>query len=293
MSKKLQKKKLPAFYEALRKLSEKSMASVRWIYNEAEDGEGEQSYIYDNGRTEPNGGTAQATYLLPGWLQEMIFLQNGYIKGDKKDYGLVKSAVGDKNVPVFQTAPDAIKREKLAVIGNDLVQAIPIPESTELYHAGDFPVAYYIDNKGMIYAKAWDLNDYGNTSGRAGTTYDSKQFGANFLDKIGSPVVVTTGFQPYLALKESYKYGEEDGEHISLEDALNAKKYPYSKGYLYYIDDPDGYKRSMIPYPIRDIAEQYAKTHHIKEVDGKWVTTTDKDLIVTPKKNYWVDNENE
>ena len=136
---------------------------------------------------------AQDTYLVNRQLQEKEFKKAGYIKGKNKDYGLVTKAVGDRDIPVFQTKEDTIDREKLTPIGN-------IPniwygdDESMLEHAGDYPTALYIDNRGNMYQKAWDLNDYGDN--RAGTTYGSKQIFANIIDKIGNPTVVTTGFQP-------------------------------------------------------------------------------------------------
>jgi hypothetical protein len=64
------------------------------------------------------GGTAQRTYLLPRNIQEQVFLNDGYIKGKEGDYGLVRKAVGDRDLPIWQTAPDVRPREGLIPIGN-------------------------------------------------------------------------------------------------------------------------------------------------------------------------------
>lgn len=148
---------------------------------------------------EPRESTAQATYLLPRSLQRKKFLEHGYIEGKPKDYGLVRAAVGNNNFPVFQTAPDVISRDYITPIGNYSNWDYVIPKGTALQHAGHTPSAFYIDKDYKVYTKDWDLNDYGNANGRAGATYPwYKQIAANLLDIIGSPVVVTTGFQPAL-----------------------------------------------------------------------------------------------
>lgn len=162
------------------------------------------------GRNEPSFGTAQATYLMPRDAQRQKFLETGYIDGTPGDYGLVKKAVGNKNLPVFQTAPDYnnITRDELIPIGNTGISKnqevdesyFPIGIDKELFNAGNYPSTIYIDADGKLYRKSWDLNDYGtSTAGDSGVLYKGLyQLGANLLDKVGNPVVVTTGFQPVL-----------------------------------------------------------------------------------------------
>ncbi len=145
---------------------------------------------------------AQTTYLLPRNLQEKVFLNRGYIKGIPNDYGLVKKAVGNRNIPVYQTSEDDIDRSQLTPIGSDtnVSTIFELRPGTRLYHAGSYPTAYYVDNiSGDVYSKSWDLNDYGDGGGGNGRKYGKKQFLANLIDKIGSPTVVTTGF------KKNYK----------------------------------------------------------------------------------------
>lgn len=66
-----------------------------------------------------------------------------------------------------------------------------------LVHAGNYPTTVYLDPKTLdLYQKAWDLNDYGLSSGGTAVHYSfPKQIVANLLDLIGSPVVVTTGIR--------------------------------------------------------------------------------------------------
>lgn len=145
-----------------------------------------------------NGGTAQRTYLLPRSEQEDIFLRDGYIKGNEGDYGLVKKAVNNRNLPVWQTKPDAVSRKTLVPIGNVYGWDYGyINRDKDLVHAGAHPAAFYVDGStGKLYTKGWDLNDYGGTGGGESSNYGIfKKAGANILDFIGNPVVVTTGFQ--------------------------------------------------------------------------------------------------
>ena len=96
------------------------------------------------GRNEPSFGTAQATYLMPRDAQRQKFLETGYIDGSPGDYGLVKKAVGKRNLPVFQTAPDSITRDELIPIGNTGINKnkyfsesyFPIGVEKELFNAG-------------------------------------------------------------------------------------------------------------------------------------------------------------
>lgn len=149
----------------------------------------------------PIGGPAQATYLLPRDVQENKFLEFGYQLGKDGDYGLVKRAVGDSNLPIYQRWPDDINREDLIVIGNSFSD----PQLNDIWrkygdfglqHAGHYPTAYYLGAKDhAIYGKAWDLNDYGGGTGASKRYGFFERMAADLLDKVGSPVVVTTGFK--------------------------------------------------------------------------------------------------
>ena len=113
-----------------------------------------------------DGGVPQRTYLLGREEQRKEFLNAGYIEGKEGDYGLVRKAVGDRNIPIYQRAPDVAKREDLVPIGN--IDNKYYPKKGELIHAGHYPTALYYnyqDNK--LYQKAWDLNDYGGNTGYA------------------------------------------------------------------------------------------------------------------------------
>lgn len=143
-----------------------------------------------------DGGTAQRTYFMDRDSQRKIFLKDNYIEDKSKDYGLVKRAVGNRDIPIYQRAKDDEKRENLIPIGNIYNYWYGKPKA-KLIHAGSYPTAIYINsNTKKIYQKAWDLNDYGD--GAVGKGASSRYTGfeklkANLADKLGSPVVVTSG----------------------------------------------------------------------------------------------------
>ena len=192
----------------------------------------EQGYVRRPTEGRPKEYTtsvAMDSYLLPRDKQKRRFYEAGYIEGTPGDYGLVKKAVGNRNIPIFQTAPDAISRDQLLVFNNRSLGSLS-PE-TALIHAGSYPRATYIGPDNKIYEKDWDLNDYGiDAAGNHGTVYNGlRQIAANMLDQIGSPVVVTTGFQPVF---------NEDGEQVTLENAYNK-----SRDVQKFIQD-----RGLVPY---------------------------------------------
>lgn len=224
---------------------------------------------------EPPESIAQATYLLPRDLQRQKFLEVGYIDGTPRDYGLVKKAVGNNNFPVFQTKPDKITRDKLAVIGNTYHASAyfyPIPSEAELQHANSYPSAIYIDNDYNIYRKSWDLNNYGNSNNRAGTTYNGAwQLPAELLDLIGSPTVVTTGFQPVI----------QDKQQQTLFDLYNAGndiayKFIRDKGLVPYYEE--------VPISMEPEIEEIYKKYDMKPpTEEKLTMFTLPELTVTPK----------
>lgn len=193
----------------------------------------EQGYVRRPTEGRPKEYTtsvAMDSYLLPRDKQKRRFYEAGYIEGTPGDYGLVKKAVGNRNIPIFQTAPDAISRDQLVVFSNDEILG-NLPPEAELIHAGDYPSATYVGPDNKIYEKDWDLNDYGvDAAGNHGTIYDGfRQTAANMLDQVGSPVVVTTGFQPVF---------NSDGEQATLENT-----YKTSREVRNFIHD-----RGLVPY---------------------------------------------
>lgn len=153
---------------------------------------------------------AQDTYLTPRRLQQKAFYDAGYVRDynaeKNKDYGLVKNAAkkyirNKKELPIYSRIDPSttIQRKDLVLLGNDYNAFMHVPRP--LVHARYFPTAIYSDTNGNLYAKSWDLNDYGGRKGKGGS---SKYYGniqlsvANLIDSIGSPTVVTTGYQPII-----------------------------------------------------------------------------------------------
>lgn len=134
------------------------------------------------------GGTPQRTYLLDRKYQDQEFQNDGWIRKPSTpyEYGLVKKAVGNRKLPVWQTKEDVVKRSEVIPIGNLVIDSRPyVSEDAELPHPGNYPNVFYIGKDGNFYTAGFDLNDYTglNPAGK-------------YADIIGSPVVVKTGIQP-------------------------------------------------------------------------------------------------
>lgn len=173
-----------------------------------------------------DGGTAQRTYFMDRDSQRRVFLKDGYIEDKSKNYGLVKKAVGDRDIPIYQRAEDDEKRENLIPIGN-IYDDWYGKEKHKLIHAGSYPTTIYINpNTKKIYQKAWDLNDYGNSSGGkgAGSRYTGfNKIKANLADKLGSPVVVTSGISEVGDLDNIF-YRSNTKDIIKMVDAFYESK---------------------------------------------------------------------
>ena len=180
------------------KLDEEVFGRVMQLFRDIAHPGNKEHASYDSDPRGRLGGTAQRTYLLPRHEQKDIFLEDGYIEDNKKDYGLVKKAVGNRNLPVYQTESDVIDRSKLIPIGNTYGYNSSgfINPKVDLVHVENHPSTIYLGIDGKFYQKAWDLNDYGGTDrGRSSEYSGIYKLGSNILDAIGSPTVVTTGYQ--------------------------------------------------------------------------------------------------
>lgn len=188
-------------------------------------------YTVDLDDYKNHGGTAQATYLLSRPHQEEVFLRHGYIKGKDKDYGLVRKAVGDRNIPVYQTAPSVnIDTNYLLPLYWNYVKDSDVESKHEaiispddrLEHAGTYPSQKYIDiRNGDLYRQDWDLNDY---SARDYYGPIKDWFNRNILDKIGNPVVVTTGLQKQKESDKNYHRNIMQSLHDNASEAYYNKR---------------------------------------------------------------------
>lgn len=138
----------------------------------------------------------QDTYLFSRKEQEEAYLNNGYILDDTKNYGLVKNAVGNRDLPVYIKNKDVINRDSLTVVANPDIWLGNCED--DFVHAGSSPSALYVDSSGNFYQQSWNLQDYGiQSAGNNGASYSGlRQHAANMLDKIGNPVVMRTGIRP-------------------------------------------------------------------------------------------------
>ena len=201
-----------------------------------------------------DGGTAQRTYFMDRDSQKRIFLRDGYIEDTSKNYGLVKKAVNNRNIPIYQRSPDDEKRKNIIPIGNTYNNWYG-KEKAELIHAGSYPTTIYINNSNnKLYQKAWDLNDYGDIAGtKAGTGSIYKlldKIKANFADLVGSPVVVTSGISEIGDVNSILqKYDYNDTPIIKILDS-----YYKSKGLERFSD----YKT----IPLKDINGTIIKDHY-------------------------------
>lgn len=177
---------------------------------------------------------AQDTYLTPRRLQQKAFYDAGYVRDysaeKNKDYGLVKNAAkkyirNKKELPIYSRIDPSttIQRKDLVLLGNDYNAFMHVPRP--LVHAGYFPTAIYSDTNGNLYAKSWDLNDYGGRKGKGGSSkyYDSMRLSAaNLIDSIGSPTVVTTGYQPIIDDNGKQRH---ISEYIDRPNAITTDEY--------------------------------------------------------------------
>ena len=159
------------------------------------------------------GGTAQRTFLLPTGRvgQDFVFRRDGYfpVKVDlnsKQPYGLVTDRTlelgkkRDEVIPMYQRNENVISRDKIKPIANLYLNSDDPKQifgEMDPFNTASHPGAIYVDPEtNLLYYNSWDLNNYGSEEGY-GSRYNWFQKGAaNILDRIGLPVVVTSGIQP-------------------------------------------------------------------------------------------------
>lgn len=229
----------------------------------------------------------QDAFLLDEEDQRKIMQKAGFqvIDIDKEDnpYGLVNKAVKrhKKRVPVYQ---DNSKSDTTIV--RDDVQ--PIANAYEysgtygvgLMHANSYPKTMYVHKKtGKLYVRGWDLNDYGvdpNGSGISKSYNKLSRFGANMLDKVGTPFVQRSGFVPF---DEKARYDQlDDKTKQAIKTARHRVKFD-----SFYADGGE-VPPSGTDHPVRkpDIFQPIERI-----VDGrKWGELTVKEQFKNRKGYY-------
>lgn len=149
--------------------------------------------------------------------QKRWFEEHGYrtidVDEDSKGYGLVNKAAQyyrnqGKSVPIYEYTADSD-----ATITDSMVKAVAnirgmrsgfykdSLDPIHLPHGGNHDATIYVDqNTGRLYARTWDVNDYGSvSSGTAGAASKYpwyERLGASMLDSYGEPFVQRTGYIP-------------------------------------------------------------------------------------------------
>ena len=249
---------------------------------EYDDGIKQKSLYSKSNYDDIEAGVPQATYLMDRDTQRKVFLRKGYLEGKEGDYGIVKRAVGNRDIPVYQTEPDDIDRSQLIPIGN--VKNLILKNANDsredilrrnLKHAGNYSGTIYLGTDGNLYGKNWDLNDYGPDVNGKGGDAGFMDFATRTLDSIGSPTVINTGFKRldnvdwmidndkprYLDLEQRKKYYPKYAEewfeqHPEIQYLPETGKFQYTLpevkvtaskkkangGELYFLDKPFSYK---------------------------------------------------
>ena len=172
---------------------------------------------------------------------------------------------------------DNITRDDLVVIGNPFDWLSDYNKAIK--HGGNFPTALYYNPKtNTFYQKAWDLNDYGeDAQGNGGSTVTDgwgkfKNIGklkaGNVLDKIGNPMVITTGYSK-IADYDAYSKATAN---LCLENFLKEQG-------LVPID-----KNNRQPFGIKK---------SVSELKGKNFNVNDYDFYDVHGKSYAVEDDSE
>lgn len=217
-------------------------------------------------RLETEGGLAQSTFLRNREDQRRDFINAGYIEvpKEKRDYGIISSKIGNEDIPIFQTTPDYTNKENLTYIGG---YGLGYNDDSQLYHAGSHAGELYITSDGTLVDRKLDYNNYGLDKDNTGSTYNGiTQILANLLDKIGSPVVVTSGYQP--VRNPMYDpYNINTNPPLTISDVMN----PETNKYI----NPEVVK----------LVQNFVKTHNLQNYDGQWIQTLPEIVVIPKHKN--------
>lgn len=308
----------------LKKYSPKIMRKIQYIGDNAEtvNGNIDIKNVRSNKEDIANieaiaSNPARDAFLLAGKDQYDYLRDQGYIYNDKDteahNYYTVNRAVNaykdkfNKEVPIWQTAENAIEREKLVPLLNTYENGMADEESNQdleygylksrgLPDPGSYSGTYYTNPyNGNIYFQGVDFNNYSPADGGdsfAALSYEGNRRKASYLlDAIGNPIVTTTGYQPLYTdthkdIRDNdgnYIRGEVSERQLNVSDLLN-DFYSYkdtngnkvSKSIGSYIDDlRDTYlekaaKRGLYPYTYED----------------GYTEMTLPEVTITPKKKH-------
>lgn len=308
----------------LKKYSPKIMKKIQEIGDNAKDFKGDVDAKKLRGKEKEitdveviSNNPPRDAFLLSGKDQYDYLKSQGYIYNDRDteahNYYTVNRAVNaykdkfNKEVPIWQTAENAIERENLVPLLTTYEKGIAEEESNEeleygylksrgLPDPGSYSGIYYANPyNGNIYFQGVDFNNYSPADGGdsfASLNYEGNRRKASYLlDAIGNPIVTTTGYQPlYTDIHrdirdndENYIEGEASERQLNVRDLLN-DFYNYkdtngnkvSESIGSYIDDlRDAYlektaKRGLYPYTYED----------------GYTEMTLPEVTITPKKKH-------
>lgn len=223
----------------------------------------EPTYMNFQGRKETDGGLAQSTFLMTRPGQEKKFLEAGYVKGRPGDFGIISSKVVDPDTPVYQTNSDSYNRDDLTYVGS---YGLGYSDDTQLYHAGSHAGELYMTSNGTLVDRKLDYNNYGmDADGSTGAHYeDQLQKYANYLDKMGSPVVVSSGYQPV----RNPMFNMRDintNNPLTINDILEDRQNVYANE------------------QIIKLVEEFAKKNNMQNYNGEYLSTL-PEVVIQPKK---------
>nr|DAO34810.1 MAG TPA: Lysozyme [Crassvirales sp.] len=280
-------------------VSQGAMSLIRTIHN------GKMPTAHNIDRSVKTGSTPQSVFLLDRARQERYMLQNGYTVDDSGDYGLVKKAVGNRNLPIYQTPGLAYDDDgHMNVIGNmyDNNGFYWLGNDGYISHGGSYPTAiYYNDKDNTFYQRGWDLNDYGEDENkqRKGTysTYNTiTKTLANALDFAGNPMVISTGYRktPYninnitieppttndalTTLQRSFNSWLQKNKNSSIFEPYN-DVFDASKFYNYVYDDNGDIVYDSNGMPVIN------RNNPKKEIHNGIIVNTTKPIEVVAERN--------
>lgn len=229
-------------------------------------------------------GVAQRSYLVDRGLQEKIMNREGWFKvpakEDHSEYGLTKNEVMQKfngTIPVYEKYKSSVDPSNLLLLASVPLLLDPLQKGVEredpyiLEHPGNFSQGVYIDKTtGNIYVNEFDLNDYSGKQG-LGSKYTNIQLkAAEWLDRIGNPVVMSSGYLPILKIKDpdnfNNYYLENKPQLFNNADTLNLSDViSIDKNHIRWNEYQD-YKKNIIKDNITEAIKAYLLNKSIKEL---------------------------